>query len=487
LDARLLDDADHDDRTSGPDLPEGAEPPHEELTVSFRYGEGDVISGKYRLARMLGTGGMGDVWLAHNETLDIDVAIKLMRAESGGGDAADRLLREARAAARLGHPAIVRVFDFGSTDFGEPFIVMELLEGEDLATRLADHGRLSATKAVRSLLPVAHALAAAHSKGIVHRDLKPENIFLSRTEGDRIQPKVVDFGIAKIDRGKGLRLTKKGTVLGSPGYMSPEQARGEDADHRADIWSFCVVLYEVLTGTQPFVGKNENAILYAIISQEPAPITALASGDEDLSAILTKGLAKNPDKRWSSMRDLGVALATWLRVQGVNEDIAGVSLEATWLSASTPSDGPPPPSLPVPVAVERRAVTTERPPRPAVSRLRLLGLAVVVLIGCVVGLLLLESGPSKTASPAVSATEPSDIPPAAAVAASAPTSEATAPSAATTASEIDVALPALPGVPPPGTHARKPRVDASRSRPRVPKSEPSLQARPKAPLKDPFH
>jgi serine/threonine-protein kinase len=473
----LLDDADHDDRASGPVPAEGADIPHEELPVSFRYGEGDVISGKYRLVRMLGTGGMGDVWLAHNETLDIDVAIKLMRAEAGAGDGEDRLLREARAAARLGHPAIVRVFDFGTTDFGEPFIVMELLEGEDLATRLADHGRLSATKAVRSLLPVAHALVAAHSKGIVHRDLKPENIFLSRTEGDRIQPKVVDFGIAKIDRGS-LRLTQKGTVLGSPGYMSPEQARGEDADHRADIWSFCVVLYETLTGTQPFVGKNENAILYAIISHEPTPITALAAGDEPLSAIVTKGLSKNPDKRWSSMRDLGVALASWLRAQGVAEDISGVSLETTWLSSSAPSDGPPPSLLPT-IAVERRVATTERPPPPPANRLARLGMVVLVLLGCVVGLSRLEREPSKKAKPEASSKEaPTSVPEPlgvlvaeAALSADAPPP---VPEADLPASSASAEVP-----------LRKPRVESSRPRPRVPKSE-SPSARPKGSLKDPF-
>jgi eukaryotic-like serine/threonine-protein kinase len=381
-------DADDDgDRTSGafPAESTDAVPDGGDIPVSFRYSDGDVIAGKYRLLRLVGRGGMGDVWVAHNETLDIDIAIKLMRAEAEGGDeedASDRLLREARAAARLGHPAIVRVFDFGATEFGEPFIAMELLEGEDLATSLSRYGRLSATKAVRTLLPVAHALDAAHGKHIVHRDLKPENIFLTRLDGDRIQPKLVDFGIAKIDRGKGLRLTRKGTVLGSPAYMAPEQARGDEVDHRADIWSFCVVLYETLTGTQPFVGKNDNAILYAILAHEPAPITSLAAGDEELATILEKGFAKNPDKRWQSMHEIGSALATWLLTQGVNEDIAGTSLEATWLSSpATRSDGlstrPPSPVL------QRRVPTTERPPSrlPQVSRRTALAVGSVLFVG----------------------------------------------------------------------------------------------------------
>ncbi len=381
-------DADDDgDRASGAFPAEGAElvSASDDIPMSFRYSDGDVIAGKYRLLRLVGHGGMGDVWVAHNETLDIDIAIKLMRAEAEGdeeGDASDRLLREARAAARLGHPAIVRVFDFGTTEFGEPFIAMELLEGEDLATSLSRYGRLSATKAVRTLLPVAHALDAAHGKRIVHRDLKPENIFLTRLDGDRIQPKLVDFGIAKIDRGKGLRLTRKGTVLGSPAYMAPEQARGDDVDHRADIWSFCVVLYETLTGTQPFVGKNDNALLYAILAHEPAPITSLAAGDAELAAILEKGFVKNPDKRWQSMHELGSALATWLVTQGVSEDIAGTSLEATWLSATAGrSDGlsthPPSPIVP------RRMPTTERPSSrlPRVPRHIALAIASVLFAG----------------------------------------------------------------------------------------------------------
>ena len=367
---------------------EPSETSGEAIPLAYQYSEGDVIAGKYRLRHLIGRGGMGDVWRAHNETLDIDVAIKLLRAEADGGSAEDRLLREARAAARLGHPAIVRVFDFGATEFGEPFIVMERLEGEDLATSLAHHGRLSATKAVRTLLPIAHALEAAHAKRIIHRDLKPENIFLTRTDEDRLQPKIVDFGIAKIDRGKNVKLTQKGTVIGSPGYMSPEQARGDEIDQRADIWSFCVVLYEALTGMQPFVGKNDNALLYAIVAHEPAPITSLAAGDVALSAILEKGFAKNPDKRWQSMHDLGVALATWLAAQGVSEDIAGASLEATWLSDSGPRDvlGTLPPND---VAFARpRVATTERPappPRRLTGRLIAVALIAVVFIGGIVG------------------------------------------------------------------------------------------------------
>src|SRR5882672_2939756 len=155
--------------------------PARALSTSL-YGTGDLIADKYRLGRKLGQGGMGEVWLAHNETLDIDVAIKLIRREMATEEMADRLLHEARAAARLGHPAIVRVNDFGKTNRGDPFIVMELLDGEDLAGALAKRGTLNADTAVRTLLPIAHALSVAHNKGIVHRDLKPENIYIAKND-----------------------------------------------------------------------------------------------------------------------------------------------------------------------------------------------------------------------------------------------------------------------------------------------------------------
>lgn len=298
------------------------------------YHVGERIGGKYTLVERLGEGGMGTVWRAHNELLDADVALKVLRTDDGdssdGTLLSDRLLQEARAAARLGHPSIARVFDYGTTERNNPYIVMELLKGEDLAEALSRRGRVSNTKAVSTLMPIAHALAAAHSQGIVHRDLKPENVFLSRLEDGRVMPKLVDFGIAKIDQGRSHRLTQTGTMLGSPIYMSPEQARGDDVDHRADIWAFCVVLYELVTGRTPFEGRNYNALLYAIISDEPRPLRAKAEGDEELWEILRRGFEKVPDNRWQSMDELGRALAQWLIVRGVQEDITGASLMAAW-------------------------------------------------------------------------------------------------------------------------------------------------------------
>jgi hypothetical protein len=189
------------------------------------------------------------------------------------------------------------------------------------------------------LMPIAHALAAAHSQGIVHRDLKPENVFLARLEDGRVMPKLVDFGIAKMGTtGKGHRLTQTGTMLGSPIYMSPEQARGDEVDHRADVWAFCVVLYELVTGRPPFEGRNYNALLYAIIADEPRPLPVKAEGDDELWGILRKGFEKERDRRWSTIDELGRALAQWLIVRGVHEDITGASLVAQWLRVMPAGD-----------------------------------------------------------------------------------------------------------------------------------------------------
>jgi len=308
-----------------------------------RYQQGDVIAGKYRLERLLGEGGMGAVWLAHNKTLDVDVAVKLVRHEIATPEASARLLQEARASARLDHPSIVRVFDFGETEQRDPFIVMEFLAGESLGQVLATQIRLPAISAVRTLLPVASALVLAHRNGIVHRDLKPDNIVLVGSANGIVTPKLVDFGIAKLrDDGVKVGVTVAGAVLGSPDYMSPEQARGEvDVDARTDVWAFSVMLYEMVTGVRPFEGANYNALLASIQRHEPVPLTDRGAGDADLWAIVRRGLAKDPEERWSSIRDLGVELAVWCLERDTPTDVAESSLEAHWLST-----GSEPPSVP---------------------------------------------------------------------------------------------------------------------------------------------
>jgi eukaryotic-like serine/threonine-protein kinase len=300
---------------------------------------GSVIDGKYRLEGLLGEGGMGTVWWAHHLQLDLPVAVKLLRP---GGDQrllSERLKIEARAAAQLVHPAIVRVFDIDESEQGEPFIVMELLRGESLAD-LLERGRLSGQSAVQTMLPIAEALALAHSRGIVHRDLKPHNVFLAE-EAERMQPKLLDFGIVKLmdqERQSG-SLTDTGISVGSPDYMSPEQARGSnDVDYRTDIWSFCVVLYEVVTCETPFLGDNYNALMRAIVENEPLPLGEHI--DARLAELISWGLRKEREERPKSIQELGRELARWLVEQGVTEDVCGASLDARWLARQPQKSAP---------------------------------------------------------------------------------------------------------------------------------------------------
>lgn len=296
-----------------------------------RYRPGDVIGDKYELVRLLREGGMGTVWVAHNHVLDVHVGIKLieLRTRRTAGALTQRLLEEARAAARLGHASIVRVHDFGETRHGDPFLAMELLDGEDLADLLEREGRIAAAQAVQLLLPIAHALATAHAQNIVHRDVKPENIFLVHDEVAVI-PKLLDFGIARmVDNPR--KLTVEGSALGTPDYMSPEQARGEPPTEQADLWSFCVVLYEALTGTCPFDGENYNALMRSIIEDTPPTIATHGVDEPQLQAILERGLEKKKEERWPTMRELGEELALWLEERGIAEDIMGTSIYRTWL------------------------------------------------------------------------------------------------------------------------------------------------------------
>jgi serine/threonine-protein kinase len=304
------------------------------------YAPGDVIGGKYRLLRLLGEGGMGSVWVAENMALKANVALKLIRADVAEASANERFLSEARLAARLQHAAIVRVFDFGKTEHDEPYIVMELLEGETLGQRLGRLGAIDPMELCQTLLPIIDALHSAHGHGVIHRDLKPDNVFVAKTEGG-VQPKLLDFGIAKL-RGEGAfnstKLTQAGTLIGSPDYMSPEQARGEtDLDPRSDVWALCVLAYECLVGKPPFHGDNYNALLWAIIHDEPVPITVFQAGDVELWRILKKGFAKDRNARWESARRLGEALAGWLESHGVLEDVCNRSLQSSWLPAERPT------------------------------------------------------------------------------------------------------------------------------------------------------
>jgi serine/threonine-protein kinase len=309
--------------------------PCESPFETAKYGAGDCIAGKYRLDTPLGFGAMGMLWRAHNELLDAPVALKLIRQDARWPWSSTRLLREAKTMAAIRHPAIARVFDYGATALGDPFIAMELLQGEPLRDLLDRETSLSAVEAVRLLLPILSGMVAVHARGIVHRDLKPENVFLSHDDGGRLEPKLLDFGIAK-SAGSTSSLTTGGVLLGSPSYMSPEQAKGDnEIDHRVDVWSAAVVLYEMIAGHVPWDGTNCPALLRAIVDDEARSIVGVGGVDAHLWSILSLGLAKNREDRWSSCRDFGWALAKWLASHSVVDDASGASLDNSWLLQGT--------------------------------------------------------------------------------------------------------------------------------------------------------
>jgi eukaryotic-like serine/threonine-protein kinase len=319
---------------------DSSRPPTAEIPEPSPYLAGEVVGDRYRLVREIGRGGMGVVWVAHSLVLGVDVALKLIRARAASSALSSRMAREAHAAARLGHPALVRVFDFGWTRHGDPYLVMELVQGETLAAQVKREVRIPAIRAVQTLLPIVDGLRMAHDKGIVHRDIKPDNVFLAADALGRRQPKLLDFGIAKVDKQVDGRLTQVGAVLGSPDYMSPEQALGlDDIDERTDIWSLCVVLYEIITGTVPFQKPNYNALMHAIINEDPTPSVDCGAGDRSLWQVIQRGLRKQREDRFQTVTDLGEALALWLYEHGIKEDLSGNSIRAVWLDPALSIDG----------------------------------------------------------------------------------------------------------------------------------------------------
>jgi serine/threonine-protein kinase len=275
---------------------------------------GTVVAGKYRLVKCVGTGGMGAVFEAEHTLIKRRVALKLMLTHSSQSvDAVARFLREAEAAARINHPNIVAVLDAGHDERdGTLYLVQELLTGTDLRRVLARRP-LDLHEAFATLVPVAHALASAHRHGVVHRDVKPENIFLATVRTGGAVPKLIDFGVSKIvtnsDAGDS-RLTRSGALLGTPHYMSPEQARGDRViDALTDVWAMGVVLFEVLSGRAPFDAKNYNALIMSILNDPVPRLDAVAPGiPRQLADVVAAALARDRDERFDSMDALLDAL-----------------------------------------------------------------------------------------------------------------------------------------------------------------------------------
>jgi serine/threonine protein kinase len=264
--------------------------------------KGDFLGGKYLLEDCLGIGGMGEVYRAQNVSLGRKVAIKLLNKEhTSNEDDVMRFLREARAAAAIRHPNVVDVFDVARDDDGTPFIVQELLSGQDLEQYLgASDGRLPAGEALEIMIPVADAVAAAHKQNVVHRDLKPANIFLAR-EGDKIIPKVLDFGACLYQTVGALSAKEQRMLIGTPHYMAPEQiTTAMDVDRRADVWAMGVILYELLVGETPFEAADANAVLKLVRTRSVQRLRKVApAAPESLEEIVTCCLDRDRKKRFA--------------------------------------------------------------------------------------------------------------------------------------------------------------------------------------------
>ena len=319
---------------SAADLPENAPRP------------GDVLAGKYRVESVLGVGGMGIVLLVRHIDLGQQMAVKLMMPGVIHDDqAAARFVREARAAAAIQSEHVVRIFDVGTLDSGLPYMVMELLRGEDLSQLLARESHLAIQDAVDYVLQASHAIAEAHARGIVHRDLKPSNLFVTTRSDATPLVKVLDFGISKalnpeVDVPSSANLTATSAIMGSPLYMSPEQVRNaKQVDARTDIWALGVILHELLTGAPAFSADTLPGICAAITADDPPSLRSLRDdAPAELEAVLTKCLEKNVAKRYQTTKDFMAALRPFASTAG---RIEAISIPAAQTMREA-SNAPPP-------------------------------------------------------------------------------------------------------------------------------------------------
>jgi eukaryotic-like serine/threonine-protein kinase len=280
---------------------------------------GQVLADKYLLIDRLGEGGFGSIWRAEHQVLRSPVAVKLIDLDMARKDGAvERFLREAQATAALRSPHVVQVLDYG-VDGNQPFIVMELLEGENLADRIQRVGALPPLEVVRIVTHVARAIGKAQELGIVHRDLKPENIFLVNN-GDEEIAKVLDFGVAKIaspvEFEQNTR-TKTGSLIGTPYYMSPEQVQGNKAvDHRSDLWALGVIAFEMMTGRRPFDGEALGDLVLTICVRSIAVPSAVAAVPAGFDVWFARAVERNPDARFQSSREMALALLQVVEAEG---------------------------------------------------------------------------------------------------------------------------------------------------------------------------
>jgi serine/threonine-protein kinase len=429
--------------------------------------EGDVLAKKYRVDRVIGVGGMGVVVAATHLALKQKVALKLMLPSAmSSGESVERFLREARAVARLQSVHVPRVVDVGTLDTGEPYMVMELLEGEDLGHLLDRCGPLGGAEAMEYVRQACEALVEAHALGIVHRDLKPDNLFLARDPKGRPLVKLLDFGISKsMDRDAvNLSLTRTSAVMGSPFYMSPEQMRASrDVDARTDIWSLGVTLYELVVGELPFKAESAMALGAVVLHEVPVPPKERRPDvSPALNDVILRCLEKSPERRYSD----AAALSKALEDAGASAEGAPVRrLPSTRPRVTLGAGGTPPTGSRTLQFSETQAA--ERPARSAWTTVAVVAAGVGVAVAVTFGVVRArQDGPSvdgrapgstlpaqaasaSTAAPVVSSPASVEAPvPSSSVAAS------TSASASSSAS----ARPATSSMQGPGIHANPPHV-----------------------------
>ena len=316
---------------------------------------GDVIDGKYRIVRLIGEGGMGAVYEGENIRIHRTVAIKVLHSGvAENADAVQRFEREAQAAGRIGSEHIVEVLDLGNLPDGDRYMVMEFLDGEALSARIQKKNALTA----RELYPIARqileGLRAAHGAGIIHRDLKPDNVYLLKTRGGQSDfVKLLDFGISKfsaLSGESGFSMTRTGAVMGTPYYMSPEQAKGaKGMDHRADLYAVGVIFYEAVTGRVPFNADTFNELLFKIVLETPQPIDQIVTeSDPDFNRIIQKAMAREPGLRFQSAQEFQEAMDQWASGAGVPATVAAFKATPQPGARTAAIPAVAPPGTPIP-------------------------------------------------------------------------------------------------------------------------------------------